>query len=513
MEHETIHTQTMKADFPFFGIISGIYAVFYTFCMYKNASGITLPFFTAGSLLFCFLCMRRLGISVKRNTCFYAAGLMLLSISSFCTADGSLLFFNRVGMFLLLVCLLIHQFCEDKAWGFGKYFLVIFQTVFGTVGSIFRPFTDGIAWSQNRPGRHGEEGQADRVKASGAQAGSGKGIYVFLGLVIACPLVLIIGILLLTSDYVILNMFSRMIQNLSEFLFHFENMKNFISVMFDICLVIVMTVSMFLAAYGIIAYLGKKKIKDEVKIRKNGEPVVMIIVTGLLSVIYLFYSLIQILYLFTGKMSLPDGYTYAEYAREGFFQLLVVCIINLILVLISIRYFKKNRILQTILVIVSVCTYIMLASSALRMIMYIRFYYLTYLRILVLWTLAVLFLLLTGLVITIFKEKFPLFRYGMFAVTVCYLVLSFGHPDYWIAKINTENIHPAENSFFLGEPYDDYYYLGTLSLDAASVIEPLFQTSDVPIEAKIPWVHRFDENLERSGFRTFNLSRYLAARQ
>lgn len=44
MEHETIHTQKMKADFPFFGIVSGIYAVFYTFCMYRNASGITLPF-------------------------------------------------------------------------------------------------------------------------------------------------------------------------------------------------------------------------------------------------------------------------------------------------------------------------------------------------------------------------------------------------------------------------------------------------------------------------------------
>ena len=37
--------------------------------------------------------------------------------------------------------------------------------------------------------------------------------------------------------------------------------------------------------------------------------------------------------LFLGKMQLPEGYTYAQYAREGFFQLLAVSILNLILVL------------------------------------------------------------------------------------------------------------------------------------------------------------------------------------
>lgn len=54
-----------------------------------------------------------------------------------------------------------------------------------------------------------------------------------------------------------------------------------------------------------------------------------------------------------------------------------------------------------------------------------------------LWSLAVIFLLLTGIVVSIYKEKFPLFRFSMVVVTVCYLLLSFGHPDYWIARCNT----------------------------------------------------------------------------
>ncbi|MFR8843973.1 MAG: DUF4153 domain-containing protein [Waltera sp.] len=51
------------------------------------------------------------------------------------------------------------------------------------------------------------------------------------------------------------------------------------------------------------------------------------------------FSGIQIFGLFLGKMQLPEGYTYAQYAREGFFQLLAVSILNLILVLVCLSFF------------------------------------------------------------------------------------------------------------------------------------------------------------------------------
>ncbi len=484
MEHETIQTKKLKVNFPFFGIASAVYAVFYTFCMYRNYSGITLPFFIAGSLLFGFLCMQKLEISVKKDALFYVIGLMLLSISSFCTDDGTILFFNRAGIFLLLICLCIHQFYEDKEWDFGKYFCAVFQTIFGTVGSIARPFVDWIAWRK----------QSEKKENS-------KGLYILLGLSIAGPLILLVGILLLSSDYVIWDMFCKAFENIQ--LIH----------VFDMLFIPMTFICMFFAAYGIIAYLSKKKICQEVRDKRCCEPVVMITITGLLSVIYVFYSLIQILYLFIGKMSLPEGYSYAEYAREGFFQLLLVCIFNLVLVLISIRYFKKSKVLKIILTIISACTYIMLASSALRMIMYIRFYYLTFQRILVLWTLAVLFILLTGLTVTIFIERFPLFRYSILVVTVCYLILSFAHPDYWIAKINTQNIGQVRNEFFEGEPYEDYHYLDSLSLDAASVVKPIFEArkSEYTI-AESRWMLRYDVKQEQTDWRKFNLSRYLASK-
>ena len=54
------------------------------------------------------------------------------------------------------------------------------------------------------------------------------------------------------------------------------------------------------------------------------------------------FSGIQIFGLFLGKMQLPEGYTYAQYAREGFFQLLAVSILNLILVLFPKKFLMEG---------------------------------------------------------------------------------------------------------------------------------------------------------------------------
>lgn len=93
-----------------------------------------------------------------------------------------------------------------------------------------------------------------------------------------------------------------------------------------------------------------------------------------------------------------------------------------------------------------------------------------------LWALAVLFLLFVGVILSIFKESFPLFRYSVVVVMVLYLALSFSHPDYIIAAVNVANAPESErNPFFLGEYYNDYRYLSTLSADAAPVLLPYME--------------------------------------
>ncbi len=257
-----------------------------------------------------------------------------------------------------------------------------------------------------------------------------------------------------------------------------------------------------------------------------------ITVTGMLTVLYLVFSVIQILYLFLGQMQLPAGYTYAEYAREGFFQLLAVSVVNLIIVLAGLSYFRESMVLKDVLTIMSLCTFIMIASSGLRMIIYIQYYYLTFLRIFVLWALVVLALLFGGIVVSIFRKKFPLFRYCCVAVTCCYLVLSFSHPDYWIAKVNVANVEREEtrDGFFKGEPYGDLCYLNDLCADAAPVLVPwlaesgdkqpvygeqaqiLGEVSDSGARKEVPeYIRRMKaQNEKYDGWLQFNVSRGVA---
>ena len=294
------------------------------------------------------------------------------------------------------------------------------------------------------------------------------------------------------------------------------------------------------------------------KDRRKGEPVLAITIMSLLSLLYLLFSGIQIFGLFLGKMRLPEGYTYAQYAREGFFQLLAVSILNLILVLMCPSFFRESRILKVIMTIMSLCTFIMIASSVMRMIIYIRYYYLTFLRIFVLWMLTVLFVMFIGVLINIYRESFPLFRYGVVMVTILYLALSFSHPDYIIARVNIANAPGADSTgweesvaqdygddffagpFFRGAEYNDYSYLSDLSADAAPVIIPYVESlgydfgayelerpTDIMSEdTQAQWwgsyqpkgfgyyyLNHNKKRLDQTSLRTFNISGYMARKQ
>ena len=456
-KQETAETKNMKSNFGFFGPATLAYAAFYAFCMFQNGSGITFPFFMAVSLVFLYFTLSKLEITLKKGSAFYMISMMLLAVSTFCTDDWRIINLNKTGIFLLMMSLLLNQFFHTKQWKLGKYLGAICEMIIMSIGEFGRPFTDGAA--------HYREHDKKNKKVW----------YGILGAVIAVPLLLIVAALLSSADAV----FRQMTNNLVAWI----KPGNIMNVIFRITFI-------FFGSYGLTAFLCKRTINEEVKDKRKGEPILAITITGMLSAIYLLFSGIQIFGLFLGKMQLPEGYTYAMYAREGFFQLLAVSILNLIIVLVCMGYFRESKILKAILTVMSLCTFVMIASSFMRMIIYIRYYYMTFLRIFVLWALVVLLLLFVGVIISVFKENFPLFRYSVAVVTVLYLALSFSHPDYIIASINVANMASTEEAerevseadgygedffsgpFFLGEYYEDYEYLSTLSADAAPVLIP-----------------------------------------
>ena len=115
------------------------------------------------------------------------------------------------------------------------------------------------------------------------------------------------------------------------------------------------------------------------------------------------------------------------------------------------------------MLIMSCCTYIMIASSAARMILYISAYDLTFLRVFVLWFLAALTVCLTAVCAGILNPKVPVFRISLGAVAVLFLAFALAHPDYWIARYNV-------SAYQRGRGLDKTYIVYNLSDDAAPVI-------------------------------------------
>ena len=294
--------------------------------------------------------------------------------------------------------------------------------------------------------------------------------------------------------------------------------------------VVIRVTFLFFTSYALTSYLCKRSIPEEVKDRRKGEPVLAITIMSLLSLLYLLFSGIQIFGLFLGKN-----------AAAGGLYLRTVCKRGLLPAAgcqhsesdpgtgVPQHFFRESKVLKVIMTIMSLCTFIMIASSVMRMIIYIRYYYLTFLRIFVLWMLAVLFVMFIGVLINIYRESFPLFRYGVVIVTVLYLALSFSHPDYIIARVNIANA-----------PGGDFSYLSDLSADAAPVIIPYMESlgydfgayelenpTDIMSEdTQAQWwgsyqpkgfgyyyLNHNKKRLEQTSLRTFNISRYMMRKQ
>ncbi len=490
----------IKENFALFSGAIFIYSCLYVFCMYRNNSGISYGIFMAATIALICLCMKKLNIKLKKMGVFYISAIMILAISTFFTDDGRLIFFNKTGIFLLVISFLLEMLYDTKKWNLMKYLKSIGEVLIMAVGEIYRPFADTTNFFSKK------ENKTGRIF-----------IYALISTIVSLPLFLAVWSLLASADIVFKSVTDKIFQLMD---------------LFGVFQIIFMFVFMFCLSYCIMTYMAKGKLDASVTDRRILEPVIAIPVVFIMTLLYIVFSVIQVIYLFMGNLELPNGYTYAKYAREGFFQLLVVGIINLIIVMICLNYFKKNIFLKIILGVMSVCTFIMIASSAMRMIIYIQYYYLTFLRVLVLWCLAVLFMLFVGIFVYIITDRFPLFKYSLIVVTCLYIGLSFAHPDYLIAKVNIAgSLENDNNKFFKGEKYDDFNYLSRLNADAAPAILSFIEENNYKKDyydlswdeylneysklsgaeqAACKYVYRLNERVDDVGIRSFNVSRYYA---
>lgn len=423
---------------PYFIGLSFVYGICFSIAFYRNFIGITYPAITAVTLAACWIFMKKCGIGWKKANWPYMGICLLLGISTILTTNWFVIFFNTVGILLVLTVLMLRQVYDDRGWGVGQYICNILFLYLCMIPELASPFIHIVDY-QN----------AHKTKRKGNKNARN----VLIGVLIGVPMLLVLTELLSSADQI----FSSFIGSI------FRNLWRQVIFSPNLFLVLFLVVLGFFGIYCFLSALTLNNMPEwkQKKVKRN--PVTAITFLSMVTVLYLIFCVIQVVFLFTGGKLLPKGYTYARYARQGFFQLLVVCIFNFMLVIICLSIFQKNKWLKILLMAFSGCTYIMVASSAFRMFLYIGAYHLSFLRVLVLWFLAMLVFLMAGVMVAIAKEGFGLFRYCMAVVAVSYLVFSFGRVDYLIASYNLQQLGDK-----IG--YEDVVYLANLSMDAAPAL-------------------------------------------
>ena len=434
-------------SFGVYGPVCLAMGFFDSFCFYKNPSSITWPLFSAvGYLVLCVL-FKRLGLAIKKDSWFLMGTSFLVSLSMCLTGSTFLHACSRLALLLLLAVFLNHQLYEDRAWQTGTWFFAILRYGVSLIGLLPVPFRHAAVYAKS--------GKASKSKNV---------LLVLSGICTSIPLTVLVVWLLGSADAVFSDLISR--------LFHdFFRLETLISISAGSLFAAVIFYSILCTRFA------PPKPQKEV-CRKNGNPLAAVSFLGAIVLFYGAFCVIQIYCLFLRQGSLPESMTYAQYAHQGFYQLVFVVFINLALVLGFLKYIRPTLLLRLTLTFLSICTVIMTFSAAYRMVLYVASYHLTLLRLLVLWFLAMTTVLMAGIFRLIFKDDFPLFRYGLVVISVFYVALAFARPDAVIARYNLTH-ESVSNS--------DLYYLQSLSTDAAPALLEYLPTDESCFK---PWGSR-----------------------
>ena len=365
--------------------------------LYGQSLGINVILFTVPFLIFLVVYLKINNLIKNKKGLLFTIPILILSvIPTFYSNIFILLNTLVIPIFYILLFIYTINPTYNIIDLLKKGVFQIFLPV-GKIGNFFRVVTSGIR---------------DRIKITDKTKKTLK------ALLIVIPITLLVLWLLTSADMVFGNYFSNIFK-----IFDYIPNNNIIQ----------RTIIVLL----LFTYIGSTLIysispeETETK-RKNLDYFTIKLLLTVLNIIYVVFDIIQIRSLLLHHVG--NTITYAEYARQGFFQLMFISVINLIIILLSksTKETKYNKIMSIIMIFL---TLIIIASSFIRMYLYESTYGYTLLRLGVYVILITEVLLLIPTIIYIFNSKFNILRSYLYIVTFVYTFINL----FSIEKIITEN--------------------------------------------------------------------------
>lgn len=210
-----------------------------------------------------------------------------------------------------------------------------------------------------------------------------------------------------------------------------------------------------LAMYGYGLYTASRKglLKDKFTAEKCDSlhkkirvlpQITAVVATFPIVFLYVVFFISQWKYFISGFTGiLPEGFSYAEYARQGFFELCSVSVINLVCI-IAIGVFigrgKKNKaaVLKLLTTVFCLCTLILISTAVAKLVMYINYYGLTEKRIYAMWLMAVIAVVFLVIALGQFISKVRIVAVSCTVVIAMFIPLALCNINAITAQYNTE---------------------------------------------------------------------------
>ena len=212
-----------------------------------------------------------------------------------------------------------------------------------------------------------------------------------------------------------------------------------------------------------------------------------LIMLGSLALLFGGFVMLQLSYLFGGYEAIHrvSGLTVANYARRGFFELVVIAGLTLGVLLVARAVSSSQRLYQWLALVLVGLVLVMLVSAVQRFVLYIDAFGLSLDRLTVLAILLWLAFTLVLFATTIMRGYFSWFASGstLAGVTVV-LVLALLNPAAWVARVNLDRTIEHQQSL-------DTDYLVSLGADAVPTVlerlDQLPQTDRCTLASELLW--------------------------
>ncbi|HKP51523.1 MAG TPA: DUF4173 domain-containing protein [Chloroflexia bacterium] len=463
------------------------------FLFYGKSLGVSVPIFTALLLAALFTLTRLSGVRTVPTNLWLIAPIAFFSVMVFVRANAMLTFLNVVAL-LVLLSLLVFFLAGGRIERLG---LLGYPAVAARVG--LRSLIEAIYGLQT------VGSIAGRRRSRGVRIA----LPVLRGIVVALPILIIFGALLASADQV----FRQFLTDL----FQLKSFEDLPETMTHLLLILVVA---WVVAGGLLIAISRGRMRSTESTQADALPGTLAnrprfgFVEGatilvMVNLLFAVFAWIQFANIFFGQPTNMPFEEYRNYVRQGFGEVLMVCVLTIALIL-GVRLFarlespRQGVLLQLLSTFMVVLVFVMLVSAYWRMDAWeeVQFYINTQVRIYVRAFIVWLGIVFGWLTITMWFRR-DRFAIGAFVAALGFLVtINLANPDADVAAYNLKRNDELS-----------IRYLNLLSDDAVPVlVAGLEQTDDEVIRASLRYelLHRFlilDSDLNRHKWQSFHLAR------